>query len=110
MVATATGFWDDLSVLLRLLWDDRKLFMQLSRRDTCVPYELSGIFFSMWRFVTQDGSPANSDAEIHVDSESESPKSMLYELSLRYVLVADEYQRAAMFRVIANITCGPEWT
>ncbi|CAE6412725.1 unnamed protein product [Rhizoctonia solani] len=95
----------DLSALLRLLWDDRKLFMQLSRIDTSTQYELSGVFFLMWRFVTQYGA-----TEGHSDPNSKTPKAMLYELSLRYMLVADECQRAAMFRVSANITCGPEWT
>ncbi|KEP47723.1 hypothetical protein V565_146200 [Rhizoctonia solani 123E] len=94
----------DIASILRMLWDDRKLFLKFLTLHTLDVPGLSGLLFLFSRYVTQ-----THDSE--QDRDADILKTSLYELALRYQLVADAYQGEANMKVIyANIVDYDTWT
>ncbi|CAE6445968.1 unnamed protein product [Rhizoctonia solani] len=93
----------DIASVLRMLWDDRKLFFKSLTLHTLDVPGLSGLLFLFSRYVTQV-----HDSE--QDRDGDILKTNLYELALRYHLVADAYQGEVNMKVIyANIVDYVTW-
>ncbi|KAG8713779.1 hypothetical protein FRC08_012815 [Ceratobasidium sp. 394] len=87
----------DILALLDLLWDGRKHFFLALVPYTPPSFGLSGLLFLLSRFVSRERYS-------HNNPEWEILKTRVYELALRYLLVADEYQREATLRVVHATT------
>ncbi|CAE6445977.1 unnamed protein product [Rhizoctonia solani] len=86
----------DLSTLLGLLWDDRKFILATSG--------LSGLLFLLSQYIFQEKNFNDS-------LDGEVLKGRMYELGLRYLLVAEQSQRAATLRAIdANHPEEDNWS
>ncbi|CAE7054168.1 unnamed protein product [Rhizoctonia solani] len=89
------------STLLELLWKDRKHFLRVMR-DASLP-GLSGLIFVAFRLVSQMGHNNSQFIE-------ETPQAKLYELILRYLLVAPQTQGSTLKLFLKqNIIAGPIW-
>ncbi|CAE6523355.1 unnamed protein product [Rhizoctonia solani] len=75
----------DLSTLLGLLWNDRKFIIATSG--------FSGLLFLLSQHVFQE-------KYIHKNPDGEKLKRRMYELGLRYLLVAERSQRGVTLRAI----------
>ncbi|CAE6450613.1 unnamed protein product [Rhizoctonia solani] len=93
----------DIASILRMLWDDRKLFFKFLTLHTLDVPGLSGLLFVFSRYVTQ---VCNSEP----DRDGDILKTSVYELALRYHLVADAYQGEANLKIIyTNIVDYATW-
>ncbi|KAG8713253.1 hypothetical protein FRC08_013496 [Ceratobasidium sp. 394] len=83
----------EVTTLLNLLWDDRKHLLLALMPYTPTASGLSGLFFLLSRFVSRERYP-------HNNPNWETLKARVYELALRYTLVADKLQREATLRAV----------
>ncbi|KDN35998.1 hypothetical protein RSAG8_11149, partial [Rhizoctonia solani AG-8 WAC10335] len=92
----------NISTLLDLLWDDRKLFLQALSRDDPAECGLSGLLFYLSRYVARE-------RDFQQNQEWKSLNTQVYELALRYLLVAHQTQREATLLVTNVTTCSNRW-
>ncbi|KAG8713780.1 hypothetical protein FRC08_012816 [Ceratobasidium sp. 394] len=93
----------DVTTLLHLLWDDRKRLLLVLMPYTPSSFELSGLLFLLSRFVYCERYAYNNP-------NWEVFKGRVYELALRYMLVADNCQREATLGVIDTTKIIDAWT
>ncbi|KAG8709218.1 hypothetical protein FRC08_018479 [Ceratobasidium sp. 394] len=92
----------DVSSLLNLLWDDRKHLLPALMSYPSASSGLSGLFFLLSRFVSRE-------RYAHNNPNWETLKVRVYELALRYALVADKSQREATLRVVDETNIVDTW-
>ncbi|CAE6477589.1 unnamed protein product [Rhizoctonia solani] len=92
----------NVSALCNMLWSDRKRFLEVV---TLVPPEasgLSGVMFLLSRYLA------------HERDHQQDPNwwllnERIYEITLRYLLVADEYHRGAIHYILDCYEGSPNW-
>ncbi|CAE6476550.1 unnamed protein product [Rhizoctonia solani] len=92
----------DISTLLGLLWHDRKLFLQALAQDDPTECGLSGVFLILSRYVARE-------RDFEQNREWKDINTRVYELALRYLLVAHGSQREPILYIIDLTICTNRW-
>ncbi|CUA77985.1 hypothetical protein RSOLAG22IIIB_06908 [Rhizoctonia solani] len=87
----------DVSILFDLIWNDRKQFLLSHIPFTPESTGLSGLIFLFSRYVANERT------------NKKQLQHKLYEIALRYVLIADPGQRRATIDVIDANKCADDW-
>ncbi|CAE6477875.1 unnamed protein product [Rhizoctonia solani] len=90
----------DISTLFNLIWDDRKKFLLSQAPFTRKVTGLSGLMFVFSRYIAHERKK---------NLEWKLLQGKLYEIALRYALVADARQRRATVDVIDANKCTGDW-
>ncbi|CAE7101422.1 unnamed protein product [Rhizoctonia solani] len=94
----------DISTLLDVLWDDRKLFIRAHASTDCISggFGLSGLMFLFTRYLSQERAFFPSPGQGVLGNRK-------YELLLRYSLVASKNQRLAILSYLDIPSRCQEW-
>ncbi|KAG8709217.1 hypothetical protein FRC08_018478 [Ceratobasidium sp. 394] len=93
----------DILGLLDLLWDGRKHLLLALVPYTPPSFGLSGLLFLLSRFVSRERN-------LHNNPDWKVLNARVHEIALRYLLVASEYQREAILRVVHVTKNIDTWT
>ncbi|KDN34570.1 hypothetical protein RSAG8_12329, partial [Rhizoctonia solani AG-8 WAC10335] len=93
----------EISMLLGLLWHDRKLFLQALAHDNPTECGLSGLFLFLSRYVARECDFQQNQAWKDINT-------WVYELALRYLLVAHGSQREPILYIIDLTICSNRWS
>ncbi|CAE6472335.1 unnamed protein product [Rhizoctonia solani] len=91
----------DISTLLDLVWHDRNLFLPVLLRGDSTEWGLTGLFLFFLRYIARERNERNRAWK--------DINTRVYELALRYLLVAHGSQREPVLYIIDSTICSNRW-